>query len=158
MDEDSNCGARTNSWARLTGLTLREHDIAKFRDDLIHMWDHIDVDFEASMGNRVVRDPIYNKLEGSTAIKDATNADEVASIRYTPRKYRWARTPNCQWLAISRRGEIVGENETTERSSNTQSAAHLSFTTSNRNPIGPAHSAGSYQRTWIPQIHKGRRT
>ena len=63
------------------GLTLKDHDIIKFRNDFTEIWDHLDTGFKASMGTRVVRDLIYNKLKGSNKLKEQLKDYETVDIR-----------------------------------------------------------------------------
>ena len=100
--EDSDKGTCINSWERLMGLTLKDDDIVRFRNDFIEIWSHLDVGFKASMGKRVVRDLVYNKLKGSNKLRDTIKVYEKVNIRDTPRKYRRVRTLAYLWKAISR--------------------------------------------------------
>ena len=84
------------------GLTLKDDDIVRFRNDFIEIWSHLDVGFKASMGKRVVRDLVYNKLKGSNKLRDTIKVYEKVNIRDTPRKYRRVRTLAYLWKAISR--------------------------------------------------------
>ncbi|MDA8582812.1 hypothetical protein N9L68_01240, partial [bacterium] len=155
--EDSDKGTCINSWERLMNLTLKDDVIVRFRGDFVEIWSHLDVGFKASMGKRVVRDLVYNKLKGSNKLRDTIKAYEKVNIRDTPMKYRRVRTLAYLWKAISRWEEDNRRDRNDSALMRDRKAGAPGFyNDKSRKPSAPAHIVGDTQKKRKPKGGKGQ--